>query len=504
MNLAKKILSIALVLALLCALPISVRAQSETLAAADVSEYPVIFFGGGFHLLYHNENTEEQKTVFDSLAVTDILMSKLDDALEAVKALDFDRVVDILKEAVWDWFGPIRMDINGDSVDPDITCDGPSWEPWYDGGPYLAFDWRLDPVENAERLNRYLDYACKRYGVEKFNFSAVSGSVPFLLSYLDIYGYDRVASIVLNAATHKGATTFGELATGRVAIDMEAVAKLQQLDMLGENLAFVQPLLRWLFEPGVLSVIEKFLKLAAKRVVARLYDEIIIPLVGTMPVIWTYIPLKDYETAKKNLLKGDPQYATLVEKLDRYHDIAVRADDILLETALRVKVAIWAGYGMAMIPLGMGTATQSDLMVDTKYASLGATCAPLGIPFFPWYKQKITHGTHDHVSPDRLIDASTCLLPDQTWFVKNKPHNSESFYGGWYDWFLKTDKPSVYGNEDYPQFMECFPPENGEEFGIYLPLVVEPENVLLAVLKTIGLWLLRIWRWLLLLPLFWI
>jgi len=42
--------------------------------------------------------------------------------------------------------------------------------------------------------------------------------------------------------------------------------------------------------------------------------------------------------------------------------------------------------------------------------------------------------------------------------------------------------------------------------GIYETLVIEkePEAQWLQVLKAIGLWMLRIWRWLLRLPLFWV
>ncbi|MCL2299835.1 MAG: hypothetical protein FWC27_06785, partial [Firmicutes bacterium] len=97
----------------------------------------------------------------------------------------------------------------------------------------------------------------------------------------------------------------------------------------------------------------------------------------------------------------------------------------------------------------------------------------------------------------------------------NKMHGSELSYSGWYEWFLETDEPTVSGNERYPQFMEatlCHGYGYDEEWDYewewtyyeYTPLESSDGDTLLMVLKTIGLHLLKIWRWLLVLPLFWV
>jgi hypothetical protein len=145
-------------------------------------------------------------------------------------------------------------------------------------------------------------------------------------------------------------------------------------------------------------------------------------------------------------------------------------------------------------------------MLDTKYASLGATCATPGMPFLPFYKQKVTKCGHDHISADRLVDASTCLLPEQTWFAKNKIHGTDVDYDGWRDWFLETPYPTVHLNPRYPQFMEKRPVAEPEWEGQmeFVPLKVKMISPFLQVLRAVGLWLLKIWRWLLMLPLIWV
>jgi len=508
----KRIICVVLVGALLCAMPLATNAQGEGLTAADVSMYPTIRLAGGFHWLYFDENDPEKKELaFNPEAVGEMLAPVLDGALEALKALDFDRIIDLLVEAFQDWFGPIRMDENGESVAPNLSAEFSNWDDWtlYEANEFeFSFDWRLSPVENAEKLHAYMEHlGTTRPGVEKYNFYAQSGSGPIMLAYLKLYdpALDHVASVVFDITMHNGTTMWGELAKRKLVIDTEAVGKMSAASLGGMELGFeLQPLLRILYESGLLEIVERVLKLAANRIIDRVYDEILLPLVFTMPVFWNYVPRKDYEAAKKAMFRGDPKYAGLVAKLDDYHkNVMDHADEIILAAAKQVKVAVRAGYGMPMWPLGKGAGVQSDGTVDTAYASLGATCAPIGEPFSFWYTQKVDDG-HNHISPDRCIDASACLLPEQTWFALNKPHGTEHQYGGWYTWFKSaTEKPTVFSREEYPQFVEMVGP--GELYrAAYEPLAVKQAPAeWIQVLTTIGLWILKIWRWLLRLPLFW-
>ena len=503
MKKVKRIISIVLAIVMLNAVPMAANAQ-EDLRAKDVSIYPTLRLSGGWHPIDYPDGTP----AFQPGAGGEVLSSVLDGAMDALKRLDFDRVVDLLVQAFRDWFGPIRMGENGESVTPNLTSEVDNLTAKNLHLAYefeFSFDWRLDPVKNAEKLEAYLELLEEtRPGVEKYNFYAQSGGGPVMLAYLQFHGFNRVASVVFDITMHNGTTMWGELAKRKLVIDTQAVGKLQaaSLSMEGFALPPLQPLLRILYESGLLEIIERVLKLASYRIIDRVYDEILIPLIFTMPGIWNYVPQKDYDAAKKALFNGDPKYAGLVAKLDYYRrNVLDNADRIILDAAAQVKVAVRAGYGMPMPPLGKGSGAQSDGMVDTAYASIGATCAPLGRPFLPWYKQKKDAG-HNHISPDRMIDASTCLLPDQTWFALDKPHISEHQYSGWYGWFKRTANPTVFSSGEYPQFVRMVGPSI-DWVADYEPLVVEPEPAWLAVLKAAGLWILNAWRWLLRLPLAW-
>ena len=487
----KRIISIALILALLCAMPITLRARS-----AEV-HYPTIVIAGGWHRLIYDEPGREGQTAFDSDGIYNLLEPTLDRILASVQALDFDGIIDALRDATWEILGPARMDENGESVakisvgrghynDSNINKDEISFN----------LDWRLEPIAKAESLHEFITYVGERRGIEKFHLRAPSGGGPVLLTYLKEYGYNRVASAMFDLSMHNGSTLFGEVAKRKFVFDTEAVGKASMSSLGNIELPPLQPTLRILYESGLLDIVEKLIALASKENIARVYEEIIIPLLFMMPTFWSYVPAKDYAEAKTALLRGDPKYAGLAAKLDRYHnDIQQHADQIILDAADHVKIGIRAGYGMPLAPVVKGAAVQADLLVDTAYASLGATCAPLDTPFAPWYRQKVEDG-HNHISPDRLIDASTCLLPEQTWFAFNSPHGAYGNYSGWYTWFKETENPTVFSNESYPQFAEML------SHSVFVPLVVDSaESALSYLLKTIGLFLLKIWRWLLLLPL---
>ena len=58
-----------------------------------------------------------------------------------------------------------------------------------------------------------------------------------------------------------------------------------------------------------------------------------------------------------------------------------------------------------------------------------------------------------YVSPDRQIDASTCLMPERTWFIKNLAHKDfPECVERLFDHIFNEDA-TVFDSEEYPQYM---------------------------------------------------
>jgi len=173
-----------------------------------------------------------------------------------------------------------------------------------------------------------------------------------------------------------------------------------------------------------------------------------------MPAVWAFITDDEiYENAKAALLADTEKYAGLIGKIDAYHySVGNRANEILKLAASEIKLGLVCGYDCAPIPVGKTFLYQSDFLVATAGASGGAVCADYGKTLPADYVQAVPCG-HGHISPDRVIDASACALPEQTWFIKGYRHQYEYSGGGIYPWFLAFDgQPTVFSDAGYPQF----------------------------------------------------
>jgi hypothetical protein len=116
-----------------------------------------------------------------------------------------------------------------------------------------------------------------------------------------------------------------------------------------------------------------------------------------------------------------------------------------------------ARYGWSAMPLTPYYNNQSDGSIDLKYASFGATCAEYEETLSDEY---IAAADPAYISPDKSCDASTCLFPEQTWFVRNLTH-SGSVAG--FPEFVQTllqseEQETVASLEGYSRFMLA---ENG-------------------------------------------
>lgn len=156
--------------------------------------------------------------------------------------------------------------------------------------------------------------------------------------------------------------------------------------------------------------------------------------------------------------------AGLVAKMDNYHyNVQCRAKEILEAANENIKIYNVVGYDIQRTPLVTAHKNTSDGTVDTKYASVGAITAPIGECLPEDYTQAIP-GSINHISPLRKIDASTCALPLQTWFIKDMLHcNTHKGHHKLYELMLTTPEQfTISSFSEYPQFMqnnipnECF------------------------------------------------
>ena len=199
--------------------------------------------------------------------------------------------------------------------------------------------------------------------------------------------------------------------------------------------------------------------------IQRFYDKIRDTLVrdfllGTMacsPGYWAMVG-EHYEQAKEYLFGGEEdKYAVIIEKADDYHyHVYERVDEMIADMqADGVKVSAVCKYGFPAYPLTADANALSDGDTPVSLQSFGATTSEYDTRLSDSYVQsRAEAGFGAYISPDRQIDASTGLLPDTTWYIKNFLH---SYFPLNINVFLKEvlwrSDFTVTSDEAYPQFI---------------------------------------------------
>ena len=434
--------------------------------SCDCGQTPIIYVAAlGSGSIYLDEGTENEKVLFrpDVAELLPEFAPLVPAVLDLVSTKDYDAFGDVLIPCVNNAFGMLAMDDEGNSQ-PRVTTEEfhpDTADHGIDYSYYFGYDFRVDPIENAKLLHQYIQEVKEITGHDTVRCRASSmGGVTFM-AYLRLYGSKDIETIIFQNCPLQGTAVAGELYNGLLHIDKDALLRYAECalpsmdsDFFG---AFLYMLLEFLDTAGVLGGLVGVADNLVVNLKDRVFDEALIPIFATMPGIWSFVPDEYYETAKDFMGINDGEHQVLIEKLDFYHYEVQQSAEELLDQAKAdgTNVYIVAGYNMQRTPLVTAYLNTSDGTVDTKYASLGATCANIGEQLPADYEQA-EHKDINYISPDRMIDASTCILPENTWFVKDMLHSTTN---DGHDVFYRIlheseEQLTVFDMEEYPQFMQ--------------------------------------------------
>ena len=121
----------------------------------------------------------------------------------------------------------------------------------------------------------------------------------------------------------------------------------------------------------------------------------------------------------------------LIEKLDRYdREVRQRVPELLQKIKDDgANLGVISKYGFQMIPITSTSDAVSDQFASVTRSSFGATTSNVYETLSEEYiAKKVAEGNGKYISPDKKIDASTCLFPDYTWFIKGSSHSDWTCY----------------------------------------------------------------------------
>ena len=322
---------------------------------------------------------------------------------------------------------------------------------------FFAYDWRLDPMDHADALYAFIQNVKAQTGKDKVRLAACSMGGAVTMAYLSKYGPEDIVTLLMENTAFQGISFVGQLFCGDYEADLDSMVDYlfqfvnlpQRAKQIAANLVR-----RSLLAKGLM----RFLLQVSDHNGERIARDIMYPIFGNMPGMWVFVTDAQFEAAKQNALDAEKN-AELIRKLDDYHyNVQVHAQQILQNTIdAGCRVFILANYGQRGVPVSTARLNCNDYLIDTSLSSGGAVCAKVGETLPPDYTQQVDCG-HDHISPDRVIDASTCMFPEITWFVRDMghldyPYGTES--AEFLMWFVCADQQyTVHNQTRYPQFLQ--------------------------------------------------
>ncbi len=311
---------------------------------------------------------------------------------------------------------------------------------------WFRYDWRLDPIKTAGDFKAYVDDILASTGCDKVGIVASCLGTNVITAYLAVYPEHAAKSIrgvAYDGSVVGGAEILSEVICAKFKVDPTAVNRIL-IDCDATGLfsvdEFINITIEMLDRTGVLdTLIGTTEKLLYDKLVEGVTSALALSTFYTWPNYWACVSPEEYESAKYYVFGAEgsekrKEYAGLIEQLDRYDRVVrQRIPEILTQTVNNgVHFGAISKYGFQNLPICETSESVSDQFASVKRSSFGATTGTIYRDLSEEYiASRVEAGFGKYISPDKQIDASTCLFPDSTWFIKGSSHSN------WSDWEVR-------------------------------------------------------------------
>ena len=382
-------------------------------------------------------------------------------------------------------FSDLMVDQNGNSINagvhiPKYPANGASYDlsddsVWADtavglyrsltrkfGGEniYLyTFDWRMSPDKLADDLKAYLDNVKAETGADKLDLAACSMGGMITTAYMGKYGYEGLDSVVFLSPALNGADVVGSAFTGDLTIRGQDLTEFL-IKKIGGNF-FVDFIIKFLDFFGIIDSIADFVTDVIASYKGLIYDDFLCEVFRTTYGLWGLVPDEYYDDAVKFFFEGvEDEYAVALTEIAKVKTFVTSTEAIIDGAyAAGVKVSFVGHYGNKQLPIYSKAYLHGDGVLESARTTFGGTFANYGETLTD---AQLAGVADEYISPDRVVNASTCRYAEYTWIVKGAKHvgcKDNSDHTEFAIWLLTQDaQPTV--NSTYPRFLNCDANEN--------------------------------------------
>ncbi len=425
----------------------------SSVAFAKEDKIPVILIHGlGGNELYKNVGTENEELMEGYGLDVKSLLTNSDIMSEAVKLLSDETAVDYDKlfKSLGEYFkaSELNCDENGNTpagqgINNYWTTPLSKHKDYWQGATnaekgiarqlcsiygsrnvyVFNYDWRDDVCATAKKLRKQVVAIKKRTGAKKVTLMGCSLGGAVMSAYLDAYkSKNDVARYIFVNPAIQGVAVARLLRLDIGFKKKEVLAYLKHMETAydGGNNATLFKAVGAIGDYRIGIAVDNLNEIVKnKKLLKKFFNEVIKVWIGNIPAYWECVAYKDFNACVKEMSKIGflDKSSGLYTKIKKYHKVQGRFNkNIKYAKRHGAEVAIFANYGTRGIPVTSKSVYQTDVLIDTKYASGGATVSNYG------KKLKGKKAKGKYVSPDKEINAKTCVLPNNTWFTKGLLH----------------------------------------------------------------------------------
>ena len=468
------------IIALVLALILTFSLFAPAVSAASAKTYPVIYIQGYGAPIVAEKGNRNSDVYYPTGAdvgaiVREALGPCLAELAMGVASGNYEKYCDELYNAV----APIYENL---LLNPDGTAKGNSgamylpstglseYDRFSGGKASFSYDWRLSPETVAEDLAAYVNKILAKTGAKKVDIIGRCLGGNILSAYLQNFSEDakkKIDDAILFIPSTEGINMIGALFAGKLEINAN------NLDEFAEEFfkyqAFIEdPAIRdfaivliSIFEQAeVLNVSVDSLQFFIDAIKDNLIPRLVRGSYGSFPSFWSMVPdeyLEDAIAFVYNTPELQEEYAGTIELARSYNDnVKVKARDCVTELSETIDISIISKYNIPVMPIFPDCNNTADGTAETYLTSFGATTANFGKTLSEEYIASISEEDLKYLSADEKIDASTCALPDKTWFIKNSYHDHfPDSIDRLMERIFTTEDMTVFSDEEFPQFLDA-------------------------------------------------
>ena len=313
-------------------------------------------------------------------------------------------------------------------------------------------------IDNVNELYELIQIAKAETGHDKVNLVPISqgGSVENALMQLYIDNglefADDINRVCYVVPAADGAAVLGDIYHYGLLDDDDALYGYMFPSLLDEDQEYLAYLI---------SLILRILPNAdVNNIIDTAVHTLVEDYLEYSTMLWALLPSKDYPECREMYL-SDPEDTIVREQTDWYYNAQVNSRQYILDAKAKgVEFFDIVDYNFTMYQIcDSWNKVNSDGIIHTDSESFGATSVGVDVSLPEDYVQQNTYctdPTHNHIDEARLVDASTGILCETTFYFKGQDHEKTARNDVVMRLAIRilTDESfeNVYSDPAYPQF----------------------------------------------------